>query len=41
MDGQSTSLVPNRIGFHYFPDTAHYRESDLRAWVPELQALTK
>ncbi|HJW91752.1 MAG TPA: hypothetical protein VJ436_14025, partial [Anaerolineales bacterium] len=28
-----------RLGFHYFPDTAHYRESDLHAWLPELQAL--
>ena len=28
-----------RTGFHYFPDTTHYRESDLNAWLPELQAL--
>ncbi|HEX9013349.1 MAG TPA: hypothetical protein VF813_07525, partial [Anaerolineaceae bacterium] len=28
-----------RIGFHYFPDTVHYRESDLHAWVPELRSL--
>ena len=28
-----------RIGFHYFPDQDHYRESDLRAWLPELKAL--
>ena len=26
----------SRIGFHYFPDTLHYRESDLQAWLPEL-----
>ncbi len=25
-----------RIGFHYFPDTFHYRESDLQAYLPEL-----
>lgn len=29
----------SRIGFHYFPDTLHYQESDLRTWLPELQAL--
>ncbi|MDD5370604.1 MAG: hypothetical protein PHQ40_16100, partial [Anaerolineaceae bacterium] len=28
-----------RIGFHYYPDTLHYRESDLHAWLPELQCL--
>jgi hypothetical protein len=29
----------NKLGFQYFPDTQHYRESDLRAWLPELQSL--
>jgi hypothetical protein len=29
----------SRIGFHYFPDTYHYRESDLHTWLPELQAM--
>lgn len=29
----------NRIGFRYFPDTVHYRESDLQTWLPELQSL--
>jgi len=29
----------NRLGFHYFADTQHYRESDLRAWLPELHSL--
>lgn len=28
-----------RIGFHYFPDTLHYRSRDLSAWLPELKAL--
>jgi hypothetical protein len=28
-----------RLGFHYFPDAHHYRESDLHAWLPELKAL--
>lgn len=30
---------PNRIGFHYYPDTLHYREQDLQTWLPELQSL--
>jgi len=28
-----------RIGFHYYPDTLHYRESDLQAVLPELTAM--
>ena len=28
-----------RIGFHYFQDTQHYRESDLDTWLPELKEL--
>lgn len=28
-----------RIGFHYFPDTYHYRQSDLAIWLPVLKAL--
>ena len=28
-----------RLGFHYFPDADHYRESDLQVWIPELHAL--
>ena len=32
-------LKNSRIGFHYFPDTYHYRESDLHTWLPELQAM--
>ena len=28
-----------RYGFYYYPDTLHYREDDLRTWLPELQAL--
>ena len=27
-----------RIGFHYYPDTLHYRQSDLHAWLPQLKA---
>ncbi len=29
----------NRFGLHYFADTLHYRENDLRAWLPELRNL--
>ena len=29
----------NRIGFHYFQDTDHYRKSDLNAWLPILDRL--
>jgi hypothetical protein len=29
----------NRIGFHYFPDQNHYRESDLYTWLPEMKTL--
>lgn len=29
----------NRIGFHYYPNFDHYRETDLRYWLPELAAL--
>lgn len=28
-----------RIGIHYYPDTRHYRASDLAKWIPELKAL--
>lgn len=29
----------NRIGFHYYQDTLHYREVDLNFWLPELKEL--
>ncbi|MEJ5202481.1 MAG: hypothetical protein WHV66_09650 [Anaerolineales bacterium] len=29
----------NRLGFHYYPDTLHYRDTDLTFWLPELAAL--
>jgi hypothetical protein len=28
-----------RYGFHYFPDSLHYRSDDLQTWIPELKAL--
>lgn len=36
-----TSLAPSvrpRLGFHYFPDSLHYRQADLETWLPILQA---
>ncbi len=29
----------NRLGFHYFPDTQHYRQHDLDIWLPRLKSL--
>ncbi len=29
----------NRIGFHHFPDYSHFREDDLRLWLPRLHSL--
>lgn len=34
-----TPLNNSRIGFHYYPDTRHYRKIDLDTWLPELQAM--
>lgn len=31
--------IAGRIGFHYFPDTLHYRDADLQSWLPELASL--
>ena len=28
-----------KLGFHYYPDTLHYTENDLRTWLVELKAL--
>jgi hypothetical protein len=28
-----------RLGFHYYPDTVHFRQSDLSTWLPVLQTL--
>ena len=30
---------PSRIGFHYFYDTYHYRQSDINRWLPVLQTM--
>jgi len=29
----------NRLGFHYFPDTQHFRQHDLNIWLPRLESL--
>jgi hypothetical protein len=29
----------DRIGFHYYPDTHHFRQSDLETWLPRLVEL--
>ena len=29
----------NSIGVHYFPDTLHYSQADLRRWLPQLQSM--
>src|SRR5512140_2364479 len=34
-----TPVQGKRLGFHYFPDTLHYREADLQTWLPELTSL--
>ena len=39
MDRLITPPHNTRLGFHYFPDTLHYRESDLSAWLPEIKSL--
>jgi len=28
-----------RLGFHYYPDTLHYGETDLQTWLPRLKEL--
>jgi len=33
------SAILERNGFHYFPDTSHYREKDLALWLPILKGL--
>lgn len=33
---QTNHTGKTRIGFHYFPDSTHYREKDLEQWLPKL-----
>jgi hypothetical protein len=39
MDTMTISTQITRYGFYYYPDTMHYRENDIRTWIPELHAL--
>jgi hypothetical protein len=39
MPGFPTPPHNTRLGFHYYPDTLHFRDSDLSFWVPELKSL--
>jgi hypothetical protein len=34
--GKTNNFRQNRLGFHYYPDTLHYREYDLQLWLPRL-----
>lgn len=31
--------LPNRLGFHYFPDAEHYSQKHLNLWLPILQQM--
>lgn len=39
MDSTHPPVRKSRLGYHYFPDTVHFRDKDLATWLPELQAL--
>ncbi len=39
MEMHSIPIQHPKIGWHYFPDTSHYRDSDFTRWLPELQSL--
>lgn len=40
MDASELTITyQNRLGYHYFPDTLHYRELDLQTWLPHLTKL--
>lgn len=41
MDHQAikTYHLPNRLGFHYFPDFLHYTEKDIQRWLPALKEI--
>ncbi len=36
---KTRELITQRVGFHYFPDTAHYTNKDLSNWLPVLKQL--
>jgi len=39
MQPQPLPPMNTRLGFHYFPDTVHFREDDLTTWLPEIRSL--
>lgn len=39
MEKPSNPLRNCRIGFYYYPDSFHYRQTDLQTWLPELRRL--
>ncbi len=39
MQPQPLPPMNTRLGFHYFPDTIHFREDDLTTWLPEIRSL--
>ncbi len=39
MNSTPIKINNDRIGFHYYPDMDHYKNSDLNEWLPELKAL--
>ena len=41
MEHQATKNyhLPNRLGFHYFPDSTHYTEKDIHRWLPALKEI--
>ncbi len=38
MEEMNTQRSSTRLGFHYYNDSLHYRESDLQTWLPEIKA---
>lgn len=38
-NNRASASPDRRLGVHYFPDSLHYRETDLAAWLPELTQL--
>jgi len=41
MEHQATKNfhLPNRFGFHYFPDCVHYTEKDIQRWLPAIKEI--
>lgn len=39
MDAYFLPTHNTRLGLHYYPDTLHFRESDLKTWLPQLKTM--